>query len=509
MKRKAKLEELQRLFEAYEKLTVKEIASYTNLAPRTIRDYLKVLQNENLIVAVGATNKRYYKRNYAVDEEPIIVSVLQNSTEVGTISFTYAKGYRFSYSLAYTGKRIPGLEDSTNHAYALFPVFENLIPESTRRERLLLKDGKMLNPLELLLELNNTHGSFDFKALKTDTKVQNEPKKIPVWKSIKKNILENNSYVNLLDYEIDIPKEILKGSTKQRELYSSLSGYQHKIDVNIDHKNRVIKRADKQKGELANYLLKPYAGDAKIINTPYLALNEHLFMSFAKNILKLDVPYSAVLLGENRDFYLLVKRYDRYLGYKYHQYDFAQLLNIESEDKYDITLLSILEKFSTIVHDKKSKEDVFIFMIYASLIKHGDFHAKNIGVIAAAPERWELAPLYDIISTYIYEGKNGDDFGIAFSIENPKKRKLRYNDYIQMANVLQIKPARAKILIKNTIKRFQVYLPHYIQKTEAFEESLQYPPKLSKKLHSLYNEKNIELDKLGIFKEIGLKRTNL
>jgi len=47
----------------------------------------------------------------------------------------------------------------------LFPIFENLIPESTRRERLLLKDGKILNPLELLLELDNTHGSFDFLPL--------------------------------------------------------------------------------------------------------------------------------------------------------------------------------------------------------------------------------------------------------------------------------------------------------------------------------------------------------
>jgi len=510
MKKRAKLEEIKRLFEAHEKLTVKQIESFINLAPRTIRDYLKSLINDNLIVAIGSTNKRYYKRNYAIDENPIVVSVLQNNIEIGIISFTYAKGYQFSYSFKYKGKRLPGLEDTTNNSYSLFPVFENLIPESTRRERLLLKDKKVLNPLELLVELSNTHGSFDFIPLKNlDTKKFNEQKKIPSWKSIKKNILEHNSFVNLLDYIIDIPKEALKGAIKQRELYSSLSGYQHKIDVNIDKKNRVIKRVNKQIGELANYLLKPYASDDRIKNTPYLALNEHLFMTFAKNELKLDVPYTAILLGENRDFYLLIKRYDRYLGYKYHQYDFAQQLNIESEDKYDITIVSILEKFSQIVQDKKSKEDLFVFIVYSSLIKHGDLHAKNIGLIEATPNRWELAPLYDIISTYIYEGKNSDDFGIAFCEKTLKKRKLKYNDYLLMAKLLQIKPNRANLLLKNTIKRFQIYFPAYIKKTQEFEESLNYSPKLSKKLYSLYNEKNIELDKLGILKEIGLKRESI
>ena len=88
---------------------------------------------------------------------------------------------------------------------------------------------------------------------------------------------------------MDIPIEVLKGVVKSRELYSSLSGYQHKIDVNLDHKSKKITHVKKENGELAHYLLKPYATDRRIKHTPYLALNEHLFMSFAKNELKLDV----------------------------------------------------------------------------------------------------------------------------------------------------------------------------------------------------------------------------
>ena len=507
MKKRVKLEEIKRLFEAHEQLKVKELREKSNLTERTLRNYLSVLVEEGLIVAIGETNKRYYQRTYAVDENPIVVMVLQNETEVGTLSFTYAKGYIFSYSSYYRGARLPSLPDLINDSYALFTLFENLIPENTRRDRLLLKDGKVLNPLELLLELDNTHGSFDFTPFVSFVK---EPKmasnKIPSWKRIKQTILGHNDFVNLIDYELDIPSESLHGVAKSRELYSSLSGYQHKIDVNIDHETKKISRVKKEKGELAHYLLKPYASDRRIKHTPYLALNEHLFMSFAKNELNLDVPFTAVLLGKNRDFYFLVKRYDRYQGYKYHQYDFAQQLNIESEDKYDVSILSILENFTQVVRDKKSHEDIYRFMVYSSLIKHGDLHAKNIGLIEIGEKKWALAPLYDIISTYIYEGKKGDDFGIAFSYENPKKRGLTYKEYLEMAKMLKLSDSKARSILKDTIKRFQIYFPHYIKTTKAFEKELGYRHLLSKKLELLYNHKNMEFYKLGIFDEVGLKR---
>ena len=510
MKKRVKLEEIKRLFEIKEQLTINELSLMIGLTPRSLRNYLSILVKEELITAIGETNRRYYQRNYALDEKPIVVAVLQNGEHVGTLSFTYAKGYVFSYSSSYKRERFPSLLESVNSSYALFTLFENLIPESSRRQRLLLKDGKMLNPLELLLELDNTHGSLDFIAFDSFSKLEKtSDDKIPTWKSVKNDVLEKNSFVELLDYKVDISKDILKGVSISRELYSSLSGYQHKIDVNIDKVNKKIYRVNKESGELANYLLKPYASDDKIKKTPYLALNEHLFLSFAKNELKLDVPFSAVVLGENQDFYFLTKRYDRYKGYKYNQYDFAQHLEIQSVDKYDVSIISILKKLNRIVDDKKSKEDVFRFMVYASLIKHGDFHAKNIGLIEAGRESWELAPLYDIISTYIYEGKEGDDFGIVFDQKNPKKGKLKYKEYLQMGNILELNSTKIKIILKDTIKRFQVYFPKYIEAVKAFEEQLGYPNLLSKKLYSLYDEKNIEFDKLGVLYEVGLSRKRL
>ena len=167
-------------------------------------------------------------------------------------------------------------------------------------------------------------------------------------------------------------------------------------------------------------------------------------------------------------------------------------------------MVSILKKFNSLVASKKSKENLFRFLVYATLIKHGDFHAKNIGLIEIDKGKWELAPLYDIISTYVYEGKKSDDFGIEFSDKNPKKRGFRYEEYLEMATLLELSQKRCNLLLKEVINRFLVYFPKYIKATKEFESDLGYAHLLSKKLKFLYEIKLAEFRKLGVFDEIGL-----
>ena len=52
---------------------------------------------------------------------------------------------------------------------------------------------------------------------------------------------------------------------------------------------------------------------------------------------------------------------------------------------------------------------------------------------------------------------------------------------------------------------YKIYFPKYIKTTKAFEKELGYRHLLSKKLELLYKHKNMELDKLGVFDEVGLQ----
>lgn len=78
-----------------------------------------------------------------------------------------------------------------------------------------------------------------------------------------------------------------------------------------------------------------------------------------------------------------------------------------------------------------------------------------------------------------------------------------------MGETLELTASRSGQILRDTINRFQIYFPKYIESTKVFEERLKYPQLLSKKLISLYNEKNIELDKLGVLDKIGLQRKNI
>ena len=58
------------------------------------------------------------------------------------------------------------------------------------------------------------------------------------------------------------------------------------------------------------------------------------------------------------------------------------------------------------------------------------------------------------VISYIDEGKEGDDFSIVFDHKNPKKRKLKYKEYLQMGNILELYSIKIKIILKDIIKRF-------------------------------------------------------
>jgi ribosomal protein uS19 len=83
----------------------------------------------------------------------------------------------------------------------------------------------------------------------------------------------------------------------------------------------------------------------------------------------------------------------------------AQLLNIPGDKKYKIDTLTLLDVFTDKVKDEESLLNMFRFQIYSSLVQHSDFHAKNVSILDAGKEKYILAPLYDIISVGVYNGK--------------------------------------------------------------------------------------------------------
>jgi len=175
------------------------------------------------------------------------IAVLKSGELVGFLGYEVGR-YLFEYEKSYKGKMLDGLsKESISTSATLFPIFENLIPESDRRDAY-IAEGK--NLAQILLELENTHGDFDFVSVDKLYGYKKNYGSRKSWLSVKDKILEKQMFVNILDFKIEVEKEILEDKGK----HSSLSGYQNKIDINIDfEKGEIYQSSD------ALYLLKPYS----------------------------------------------------------------------------------------------------------------------------------------------------------------------------------------------------------------------------------------------------------
>jgi serine/threonine-protein kinase HipA len=449
-------------FSANSEQSLSEIVENTEIPKGTVKKYLLILLQRGYLKAVGEGRGRYYQQ--ILKDKFNQIAVLKSGLLVGYLSYVEGR-YGFEYERGYRGKKLDGLlGDKVFYSTTLFPIFENLIPESDRRDSYLTEKK---NLVEILMELKNTHGDFDFLSVDKLYGYKNDYSHRKNWIVVKEIILEQQKFPNILELSIDIDRAILEAKGK----HSSLSGYQNKIDVNIDFENSVVAQSS---GAL--YLLKPYNIESAIYNfrdknqthLPYLGLNEHLFMSFAKNAYGFDVPWSGVVAGD-RDFHYIVKRYDRYNGYKYEQRDFAQIMNIKSDQKYFTTSERLFDAIAEVVKSKDERVRFLEFYIFAFVIEHADLHVKNISIINIGRDKYRLSPLYDLISNGVYRG-DSDELGLPLC---GKRHHIGFDDFYELSVRLGISRLQTKKSIKKIVDIFVEKFPHYIEmskKIKLFDE---------------------------------------
>jgi len=505
------------VFEEHLEASLSELIKITGIAKTTLNDNLKKLVADEKISKLGSGRSVYYQRIYNNQISSKSITVFNEGIKVGYIK--YGNGnHTFKYIDNYKGKELLSLpRNEINTSVDLFPIFENLLPEYKRREKI-IDVSKNESLADGLVKIKNTHGSFDFVYTKEEFSYKNNYENRPSWTSIKNKILDENEYPNFLPFTIDINKDILTASTSGE--HSHLSGNQTKVDITIDFKNQIIKEDLKN----ATYILKPFnseigdyfnqnkSGDKTKGYYPFISINEHLFMTFAKNELNFNVPYSA-LIKTDEEFHYITKRYDRYTDYKYEQFDYAQFLNIKSTNKYKSTSEELFTAINETLFNKKEKMEALRFYFYSTLIKHSDLHTKNIGALNIGKNKKILTPLYDVISVGVYKG-NSDDIGLSINHKHKNQKvKLRIPDFFGLADILNIGHDEFVLEAKKITKIFIEEFPKYIDKTR---ELLKYDPLLINttrirqdnfivKLANFYNRRIMELTKLGILGYLKLE----
>lgn len=140
------------------------------------------------------------------------------------------------------------------------------------------------------------------------------------------------------------------------------------------------------------------------------AENEHLCLSLARE-LGLPVARSRILRFED-EVVIVVERYDRRRSAagirRLHQEDLCQALGLPPTKKYQneggpgvSTMLDVIR-----THSANPREDARTFAragVLNWLIGGTDAHAKNFSMQIGTEGRARLAPLYDVLSTLVYE----------------------------------------------------------------------------------------------------------
>ena len=228
----------------------------------------------------------------------------------------------------------------------------------------------------------------------------------------------------------------------------SIQGVQPKLSAKLNIKKETFEICDIN----GKYILKP---DHQLY--PELPQNEDLTMRLAKDIT--DVPLHGLIYCSDNSLTYFIKRFDRIAkNNKIPTEDFAQLLGLTRDTKYDYSMekiIPVIEKYCTF--PKLEKIKLFTRVIFNFLIGNEDMHLKNYSLITDNNVT-KLTPAYDYINTTLAIGVNKTKEQIALSI-NGKKNNLTKKDLIDYYGIERL--GIDKEIVNKILKEIKVLEPKW------------------------------------------------
>jgi serine/threonine-protein kinase HipA len=507
-------------------ISLKDISKILNkpsTATRTLQRTLKELVDNKRAIREGHSSTTGYRaENVERFYRRFDFIYVHKGAHTAGIIFKFDSHYEFYYLSEYIVDLAPKISslDITiaPHIFEEIPAaFEENIPEGINKEILEIKT-KTSEEFKILSELKNNIGDVYFSKTLDDISYK-EQSSSPSYLEILSDLLGENPKINVLeDFTIDLPDVDLfpegHDLTKLTKMSNDgISGFQYKKLVNVDFNNKKVYFSE---NDSRNYILKPYSKykSNHLLETyfPHISLNEHLFMSFAKNTLGFRVPYSAIFKSDEGEYHYLVKRFDRYKVHRYAKASFSVFMGLRSEQKYDTTSEKLFKRISEELISTSERMELLKHYVYSVIIQHEDMHTKNLSLIFDKGKVL-FSPLYDIATTGLYSTTKGYDSHLKI---NSKQYKVRPNDFKALCTSLKIKHSEFKKEATKIAIAYINELPSYIDEIKNLGDIPFYRMKLKSKagespkwvangepiqfadrLSNFHAKRSIELVKLG------------
>jgi serine/threonine-protein kinase HipA len=246
----------------------------------------------------------------------------------------------------------------------------------------------------------------------------------------------------------------------------SLAGVQEKLLLTRLPDGRWGRPVD---GTPSTHILKPEVRDY-----PKTVENEAFCMRVAKN-LGMDVAeVETTTVGGRR--LIVVSRYDRDVTptgdvERIHQEDFCQATGTPPALKYEEDGGPSLRKISGILNeaDPDSLESLVRAVTLNVVIGNGDAHAKNFSLLHDRAGSVRLAPLYDLLSTFMY----GDD-RLALYIDNVRRTdQMTLDRLLNEAATWGLSQSTSAKIVTDLLARLPDAVERAAKETDAPEEILE------------------------------------
>lgn len=254
-------------------------------------------------------------------------------------------------------------------------------------------NSKKLHPI---FQMNMPEGALKETIKNHFSKIQNMDD-MNFLKLIGPYMLGRVKFEKILDVKDELKLDEILSSSKQNLFNELLEKFAIRSGVSGVQPKLLLKAHNKTTMKFEHYIVKSWENDY-----PNLALNEYFCMK-ACSYAGLTTPDFYI----SDDFKMFVmKRFDisddKYLGFE----DMCVLTARGTEQKYNGSYEECVRVIKDIISAKKRKESLKMFfkaLVMNHLLKNGDGHLKNYGVLYKNDyEDSYLAPIYDVITTTVY-----------------------------------------------------------------------------------------------------------
>jgi serine/threonine-protein kinase HipA len=279
----------------------------------------------------------------------------------------------------------------------LMPPFQMPLPEGALLENLRTRFGKIMdinNDIVLLRLIgNSTIGRVRFTAKDEALKTQNQ---------------SDYSLKDLLSYPET--EDLFRDLLEKFAPHSGVSGVQPKI-LWSEHGKKVAFVSDQ-------YILKSAGREY-----PGIAVNEFFCLETAKAC-GLTTP--DFYLAENNEM-LVVKRFDINENQQLAFEEVCALLNRPNHGKYSGSYEDVADLIQKVPCEPvgDANRDLFKAIALGMMLRNGDAHLKNFGILYDDVKRKWLAPVYDLVATTVYIPKDVPALTIAGAKQWPDINALK------------------------------------------------------------------------------------